>query len=71
MGADTSFYVVVFKDEVVLIEAYTMDEALDIVNQEFKEFDPEREKFTMLPVTSYFLEEKDEEKPESIDFTGV
>lgn len=61
MTVEMSYFVIVFKDEAVLVEAYDVDEALGIIDDEFKELDMDRERFTVLPITKAFLEEKDED----------
>lgn len=56
MRDNAQWFVIVCKDEVVVIEAADFGEAFDVFESEFPQIDVNVDKFTILPVTRIFYD---------------
>jgi hypothetical protein len=66
MKDNSQWYVVVCKDEVVVIEAGDFGEAFDVFECEFPQIDVNTDKFTVLPVTRIFYDSEKLDEDEEI-----
>lgn len=63
---NAQWFVVVCKDEVVVIEAGDFGEAFDVFESEFPQIDVNVDKFTVLPVTRIFYDSETLDEDEEI-----